>query len=611
MDPLDLSRRMRLSKQIKATVSLKALKRDQASVVEKNQADFGYKATSSSAEELLSALGHGLTWYQVKERFWILFHKGLEDNELGTFLCGVRNHISVHEFSDFLAVLAAQTSRVQNSLTPLQFESIVSLLEKLKKTDTIKALTERGPSTSSKPHTKLLSKPQILQEKVVSKLESGVPSSAKKSLAETFDQLHLKRSDLQIDYPLILSSQRLNEATANLAEWEQIFLLPASTKLQKYWKCVSCLFLYRKKCDERLLWKAKEYYLESQPLPFSGYQSWKLLLSSLQNWTLTRDQANLVILLDLQLMIIDQAHEMTPQQIQTYLDLSVNDCLKSIETLINAAEFEEQPDLLLRLELKRLQLRPVTNDELSRLQSIAISTGDETLAAKTATVLKSRGALNPGAHNMWLVSEENKLHYNMQVLSSDVIRNCLSRFDKKTRDLCFFFFRYGEDFLKLTQKPGEILSYDSLVHSARPLNDHLSYLPMQIVNCDQNAWTDLLVDLIRCSRVADWNWNLSEAFKRIGDKKNKFNSQYSAEKFDPALASLLVELSPAEVQLWQKVFQNMEDFDAQEFKEVFLLFLSKIAISVYPAHFQALNSIKEMNFSLKLIRQIEAWVICS
>ncbi len=380
-------------------------------------------------------------------------------------------------------------------------------------------------------------------------------------------------------------------------QWLEVFVTPAETKLQYYWRAVAGLFSYRREKDDRFLWSAKDDYLKSQPLPFGGYDSLETHLDRLEQWSEQNLSEEFYWIR--KLIFNKDAVSWSEKDLENLWTKFRNPSLASLDALLPIVS--HQPDLELDLRRRSLKSRPVSNQELYRWQELAKTVGDADLGLQIASVLKSRHALTSTDNNLWLASGASLTRFPPKKIDAQMLSYVLGDHDAKTRELCLFFFKFGDEFLSWTRlsSPQQSLAEKSCSHHL----GLLAALPPEVSSCLQNPWTDVLAELALSSGVNEWDWDIQIARDRI---KGLDMGKLKDETFLPFLGN---QLSFEDQLVWKDALLNLNEYDPNAFKENFLLFLSKLALEIYPAEYQALESVKEINFSLSHVRAIEAWLL--
>ena len=451
-------------------------------------------------------------------------------------------------------------------------------------------------------------------------------------LLPNFFSLYLK--NINIFHPSLIE----------LALWEPLLSLKTEhTPRDNYWKGVALLhrFLAHPPYAEEDLWTAAELIKMaendwSKPLPFN----WQSLHAAAIAWTakspilMEHQRSNIL----LKLKIAVNLKFLTQADVKDYLRATKNPNYKILQKL--QAKVREKQDIQLEMAIleKKSSLSHYTNEDLDRHWRLACDCGFHDLAWRTITILYTRDNINQLALHPWSISGENRNEYAFVRPSQKQIMDSFSQLKEDEHKFMLSLIKIGPYLPELLA----ILDKDSKPHRYSTKDDpgkiqidkHLddiSWFPkvkryyryrdtnmsqanyrlppfMQLI--PNNTFTNLFMSISDRLGIYAWEWKLSKLRLKLDSLIPKL-SHTKDMKYSSRVGRWLYKLNPEEKIAWHNLISLSNKLSDDQGINIMATTILRLSTIILPNHYQALKTLRVMRVPIKLIWQIENWILSS
>lgn len=424
----------------------------------------------------------------------------------------------------------------------------------------------------------------------------------------------------------------------DLPFWQGPMRLSDDSAASRYWRGVALLHQYAGSGVETHLWEARELITRSRKGPFAPPLNWSDLHKALFSWVqkspylLEVDRARMLR----QLRVAHEVDAVCIMDLEDYVSHADSPPYAVLRALEAVADVKGAPVLEARLILCRAHLSHLTNQDLARLWHLATVRDDADLAWRIATVLQARGALSPKVRHAWEISGENRKQYPFQVPPKNVVEKCLRGLPPKAARLAFASLHLGAALpaLLAALDPGSASAKipQATQGSVEAQVDHalqeISWLAvprrrfrfsgehpqatdlpgfMQLLPA--NPWSLLVGRLCERLGVNAWGWKLSRLNLQIEGLIPRLAVRQDLQRHSAKVAKWLRDLSPEQRAAWQDLISLSRSLDDQEATFGLATFVCRLALVLLPHHLQALTSLQAMRAPVRILWDIESWLI--
>jgi hypothetical protein len=577
------------------------------------------------------------------DRLWIMLCQSAA--ELGYFQLARRflNHIpnqsSLHqEVPQWIEKLAViKTARDQHTQLGEQIRREPLWRDKLRKIDEILCRIEIQDDPDFVAEANLLFE-DILQ---------FVPQSAK-AYGEV-SKIILKHLHLHCLTPSILRLFADNvlvffPPAFELCLWEPVLAdrnysnISVNISLNKYLKAIAYIhrFIATEGDQVGLLWKARGEYSKAikSELPYQVRKvEWSEIQQAVLQWVNTQKFDRLKLLeLQNSLKMMANISTTSEEEITRQVLWKMRDFPEVYELVTDIAQ--QRSSLSLELAALDSISEPyrLCNEVVTRKRDIAKGLNRPDLYWRSVTVMNSRGLEQRSQEGAWQISGENRLDYPILDPTLDHVGNLLDFLGEKTQKLSMNLMismqalrpiapmflttakahtdrkrasAKNQRATELAQQvPWLFKGHEVIVSDQMTFIDDYCYLPEFFGAASNNQWSHIFFRVAEALGVAAVSWSLKDFIQLLTSVAHPTLGIYK-EAEDNKKFQQLSNLSQTQRHAIQVCSRQVALLNDLEFRDICIVMVMTTALAIYPAHGQALESLKLMSHDYKLKRILE------
>lgn len=370
-------------------------------------------------------------------------------------------------------------------------------------------------------------------------------------------------------------------------------------------------------------------------LPWSWHELVRaaLIFAERAQQILERDRKRIVAALRVS---IDGANS-SAEVIQQYLTSSDAPSVEIIDSMANDAWQQKKFQSFINLSVRRASITFYRTTVLQKLWYAAAHQGDHDLAWRLASVLAARESLDSKIKPSWGISGERRSVYAPTPLSNVDIEQMLGDFPRNSRRVLHSLFQLGDRISELAT----YIRRDALVE--RPTLPAISSTEKAILKSlsesklglsetgktvfEATVIVDLpedIVGLIQSPESNPWIFANRAIFERFGMQTWGFRHKTLADLTTSVLPMIgstsgrnvtakvgkwLVSLSPHQRAAWGELASGLSEISETEFSQDLMQFVMRLAVMLYPSHYEALRSLQKSRVSLATLRGLESFIL--
>jgi hypothetical protein len=278
----------------------------------------------------------------------------------------------------------------------------------------------------------------------------------------------------------------------------------------------------------------------------------------------------------------------------------------------------------------------LSNEVVTRKKDIAKGLNRPDLYWRSVTVMNLRGIEQRSQEGAWQISGENRLDYPILDPTLDHVGNLLDFLGEKTqkmsvnlmiamqalRSMAPMFLttakvqtdRRWASAKKQTatelaqQVPWLFKKHDVIVSDQMTFIDDYCYLPEFFDAASNNQWSQIFFRVAEAMGIAAVNWSLKDFAQLLTSVAHPTLGIYK-EAENLKKIQQLSDLSQTQRHAIQVCSRQVPLLNEQEFRDICTIMVMTTALAIYPAHGQALESLKLMSHDFKLKRILELLIL--
>ena len=362
-------------------------------------------------------------------------------------------------------------------------------------------------------------------------------------------------------------------------------------------------------------------------------QSWESLHRAADQWvrqtSIIDDKRRSIV--SRQLKVAMNSRQLSGTDVINYLDNGIPP-YEIVRRLIVISRQSCHCEMTYKIFQKLGENYPLINDDLEDLFQMSHEMGDNDLAWRICTILKSRKALNDRLTNVWSISGEKRREYQFYPCSLQTAIDIIPTKNVLEHKFLVALVKVGGAIPQLLHSFG-MLAKPSILKSASDLNGYRSTLesmdsvlwlkPLKSLSSENgdpfrslpfaqslpiNSWTIVWSQLIDRIGISSWNWSPGWLKEKINDLVPRFTHQ-TDRRYMSKMSRWLRSLHPNQKSAWYEFVNSIRQLADERCLDLLIRFTSRLSLVMYQNNLEALVSLQEMRIDLEYLRSLEGWII--
>ncbi len=278
------------------------------------------------------------------------------------------------------------------------------------------------------------------------------------------------------------------------------------------------------------------------------------------------------------------------------------------------------------------------NCDMERMFEIALKTNDVDLGWRVVTLLKSRESLAPVVEQSWKISGERRSEYPICIPSESTLELLFAGMDPaevKFAQACIGIGPLIPEFLSYLDRGSRVAKATKPDRISRTIDQALKntswltvpaktyrfsvespgfdnlHIPVFAEMMPNNQWCRVVSRLNEVLGVYAWGYRMSALRSHLdlmlpqpGPKIHDQFLSYKASKW-------IKSLTPLQRKCWKDLVYSRDELSDENIMMAISKVIMRLATVIYPAHYQALTSLKKMRVPVEVYWDLERWILSS